>query len=369
MHVLLVAREFPPDVVGGVAYHAYNLARALIETGHRVTVLSSTAGDYADETHATLPEVDVVRLDCRKHVSPRAWFDRAVRSALAAKPPWLDDIDVVHSHEYIQFGRLSLVQPVVQKIHFNLGRKFDFFPFRRYPAPVRPFVRAGLSHGVRPLERRVERNALASADGLVFVSDLTKRIQEQDTGFSGPTTVVHNGVDTEQFSPGPESYGSYFLFVGGDQARKGYETVVDAFAATERPLRIAGTTRPAGDKTPSNVEFLGYVEQSRLPELYRGARALVHPAQYEPFGNIVLESLACATPVVVTGPDHCGSAEVLTDEVARIVPPGDPVVLGDAIESFDASAYSPRACRQLAEQYTWESVADQTLQFARSLIE
>lgn len=369
MHILLVSREFPPNVVGGVAYHTYNLARTLNAAGHRVTVLSSTAGDYDDSDHVALPDVNVVRLDCRQRASPRVWFDRAVRSHLATEPAWLEDVDVIHSHEYIQFGRTSVDQPVIQKIHFNLSRKFEFFPFEQYSVAVRPFIRVALAYGIRPLESCLERRALAGVDGLIFISNLTRRVQRQETGIERPATIVHNGVDTERFNVGPESDGSYFLFVGGNQVRKGYQTIIDAFASTDIPIRVAGTAQPPGGESLSNVEFLGYVKQSRLPDLYQDARALVHPARYEPFGNIILESLACGTPVIVTDSAHCGASEILTEDVSQTVPPGDPIELRQTIETFNTGEYDSQICRKLATQYTWMGVAEQTVEFAQSLAE
>jgi len=369
MHVLLVTREFPPHVVGGVAYHAYNLAKGLTASGHRVTVLSSTAGDQADTGFDGLPGVDVRRLDCHRRGSPRFWFDRAVQSHLTPVPAWLDDIDLIHSHEYVRFNRTPVTQPVVQKIHFNLERKFDYFSVEQYPAPVRPIVRSALERGIRPLESKLERRALSGADGIVFISELTREIQRQTTGVEQPSTVIHNGVDTERFSPTAGTDDSYFLFVGGRQTRKGHETVREAFAETDRSLRIAGATPPPDADPASNIEYLGFVEQSELPALYANACALVHPAAYEPFGNVVLESLACGTPVIVSGPAHCGAAEILTDEVARIVPPSDSAILTDTVVDFDKTNYTPEACRQLAERYSWTTVAEQTAAFAASISE
>lgn len=369
MHVLLVTREFPPDIVGGVSYHAHNLAEALKKAGNRVTVLCSRTGDRYDNSTEGIPGVKVKRLKCRRRVSPRVWFDRAVKSYLATEPNWLDSIDVVHSHEYIRFNQTPINQPIIQKVHFNLSRKFRFFPFERYSPIVQPIIKIALRQGIRPIESRLERQAFRDADGVIFVSELANRIQGQEMSIHSPTTVVHNGVDTDRFSPCADTQDSYFLFVGGRQHRKGYKTVREAFVRTDNQLRIIGSERPSDTESHSNIQFIKNIEQSRMADLYRNARALVHPAVYEPFGNVILESLACGTPVITSQPDSCGASEILTDDVAIKIKSESPSELQAVTNNFTKKCFDSKACRKLAEQYKWDRVAEQTMEFAHSLVD
>ncbi|MFC5368579.1 glycosyltransferase family 4 protein [Salinirubrum litoreum] len=366
MHYLLLTREFPPNVLGGVAYHSYNLARELTARGHDVTVLTTDTGDYTD-TDLDTTEITVDRLDPPTVASPRCWFDRAVRRRLAGSD-LLADADVIHSHEYVRFDALDTDTPTILKVHFNLARKFEFFPFETYHPVVRPAVRFAVDHGVEPLERRLASQGLAGADARLFVSRLARDARTDGARPTDGDHVVHNGVDLDRFTPHdtPERDGEYFLFVGGTQRRKGYETLRTAVAGTEIPVRVAGGSPPPD--LPPNVTALGHVPQSALPDLYRNARALVHPAHYEPFGNVVLEALACGTPVITTDETACGAAELLHDGVGTTVHPADPEELQLTLQQFDSRAYDSTTCRRLAEAHPWSEVASRTESVAESLV-
>ncbi|WP_167768462.1 glycosyltransferase family 4 protein [Haloarcula amylovorans] len=362
MKFLLLTREFPPNVIGGVAYHAYNLAHTLTEN-HDVTVLTTSAGDHTD--NLPLNHTEVIRLDCPTRGSPRFWFDRAVRTHLE-NTDLLDGVDVIHSHEYVRFDHLDTDVPTILKVHFNIEKKFEFFPLDEYHPAIRPLVAGALDYGIAPLERSLARQSLEAADGRIFISELTERLRADRA--TKPNRVVYNGVDCERFAPGETDDNGYYLFVGGTQHRKGYRQLLDASKQIDRELKIAGAERPDDESIPENVEFLGHVPQSELPERYRNASALVHPALYEPFGNIVLESLACGTPVVVSNPEHCGAAEILSEDVGTTIDPTDDS-LHETLRTFDPTAYDTSDCRALAEQYTWGDVADETVAFARELLD
>lgn len=378
MRVLLLTREFPPYIVGGVAYHSYNLARLFADSGHEVTVLTTTSGDHTDDGNFDLSGIDVVRFDCPTTASPRLWFDRIVRRVVSGEEAF-ESVDLVHSHEYVRFDRLDIDAPTILKVHFNIGRKFDFFSFESYHPIIQPLVRVALQYGIAPFERQLARHSLETADGRIFISRLVQENTAVDV-MTRPTTVIHNGVDLDQFTPTASgdsidqvtseidmnSDEDHFLFVGGTQQRKGYKTLVSAARDADWSLSIVGAEEPPGQMS-SNVEFLGRIPQTHLPSLYRRATALVHPALYEPFGNVVLEALACGTPVVVSTADYCGVAELLDEAVCETVDPTDAHRLQTTLTAFDPSDYDPATCRAVATNNPWERVAEETITFAESL--
>lgn len=364
MHVLIISREFPPAVVGGVAYHSYYLTRALSARGHDVSVLTTSIGDHSDDSKAPTGAT-VERINYPTVFSPRLWFDLAVRRRLSGSQ-LLSEVDVIHSHEYVRFDHLATDTPAILKIHFNIARKLEYFPFDEYSPLVRPAVWAALTYGIAPLERGLAAQARDSSDAQLLVSELLRHSQGR-SAVPAESHVVYNGVDATRFTTDESSAGKqYFLFVGGSQRRKGYDLIYSAFSKIDTPVKVVGTNPPNGH-TPSNIDYLGYVSQGELPALYQGAKALIHPARYEPFGNVVLESLACGTPVIVTGPDHCGAAEILDESVAEFVHPTTEDV-ARAVREFDADCYSAADCRALAEQYTWDAVAERTEAIAASLL-
>lgn len=376
MKILLVSQEFPPNVIGGVGYHAYHLAEALTDRGHAVHVLTgASAGHVADDSLSALPGVSVSTIEYRRRVAPRLWFARRARRWLAS---WdrLDEFDVVHAHEYLDFDRLEFGGTAIQKVHFNLTEKPRYLSLDGVP---RPIERAAFAVGRATIwraERRLERRAIESADVAIANSRLTRSLCLHRHGVDGRAIeVVYNGVDVDQFTPTATEANDPLLFVGGDSIRKGFGVLLDALRQLDPTSDVTVIVVGAVDRVDATtlastlpVEFLGRVSQAELAALYQRSAALVHPALYEPFGNVVLEALACGTPVVVSDADHCGAAELLDDDTGLVVDPSDREQLAEAMGSVAAAPdqFSPDACRALAERHTWDRVAERTIAIART---
>ena len=107
-----------------------------------------------------------------------------------------------------------------------------------------------------------------------------------------------------------------FLFVSYSHSRKGLPLLLKIFRALhghDVELIIAGT--PVKAPLPPNVRYLGYVKD--MEGLYAASDFLIHPARYEPFGQIVSESLQMQVPVIVS--DATGAAELIGEEEGMVV--------------------------------------------------
>ena len=132
-------------------------------------------------------------------------------------------------------------------------------------------------------------------------------------------TVTPLGYDTQRFRPAPPPAEAlqrpYLLHVGQAYPHKNLRRLIEAFAQlgsryTEVRLLLAGKPHPT--ETPRlkalveerglqrQVEFRPYVPATELPDLYRGALALVYPSLWEGFGLPVLEAMASGTPVLTS---------------------------------------------------------------------
>ena len=104
------------------------------------------------------------------------------------------------------------------------------------------------------------------------------------------------------------------------------------------------------------VSFLLSMPQSELRHLYSSADVLMLTSEREGWPNVVLESLACGTPVV--GVDVGAVGEMLGDQrVGRVVPARDPVLLAAAVLELLATGVSRDHVRQHAAQFDWASVS------------
>jgi glycosyltransferase involved in cell wall biosynthesis len=137
-------------------------------------------------------------------------------------------------------------------------------------------------------------------------------------------------------SPVRDGAGDYFLFLGRLSAEKGLHTVLPAFrATTSAPLVVVGDG-PDADRLKSlagaGVEFRGAVEPADVPEIVRGARALVAPSTcYEGAPRSILEAYAAGVPVIAT--EIGGLPEVVDDGASGVlVPPGRAEKWSEAVE-------------------------------------
>jgi glycosyltransferase involved in cell wall biosynthesis len=159
-----------------------------------------------------------------------------------------------------------------------------------------------------------------------------------------------------------------FLFAGRLSAQKDPALVLHALALLRRrcparlimlgegPLLAALRARAEFLGVSDDVDFVGF-QTDPLPWI-RGADVLVSCSRYEGLGNIIIEALACGTPVIATDCPH-GPAEILQDGAyGRLVPVGDPVALALAMEEELASVPDRARLRQRAGAFTVKACAD-----------
>lgn len=222
-------------------------------------------------------------------------------------------------------------------------------------------------------QRRLLPLLARRARRIITVSEFSKRELVAGLGVSPEKiAVVPLGVD-ERFSPradpGPalRRYGlerHFVLMVGTPSMRKNLASlrpVQSALAERGADLVLAGSDRGylRADEVPARR--LGYVEESELPGLYAGARAVVMPSRYEGFGLPCLEAMACGTPVV-SAPfaalsETCGEAALLAD-------PDDAAGFAKAViaASFEDAERTRLITAGLsrARDYSWQRTAEMT---------
>lgn len=320
MRAAVVTPRFPPDA-GGVEQYAAWVARTLRDRGHDVTVI--TAGARAGEH--SYDGIPVVRLG--------TWL---TVSNTPVNPLWA-----------VQLRRLLRDADVVNA-HAPVPGLADLAAYTS-PAPVVLTYHAGsLVKGSRvdPLLRGYERVVLprvfARSRALVAVSPVSL------AHATGRATLIPPGVDTELFRPTGEPRECRVLYVGRIEQSsrwKGLHVLVDALPRLRTLLpqvrlevvgdgddMVALQKRAAELGVGDVVYWVGRVDHRELPERYRRAGVTVLPSltESESFGMALAEAMACGCPVV--GSAVGGIPFVVRDGVdGRLVPPGDPVALADAL--------------------------------------
>jgi len=182
--------------------------------------------------------------------------------------------------------------------------------------------------------------------------------------------VLRNGVDLALFRPldrdrarselglGP---GRWLLSVGQLIERKGHDIAIRALTllpgwslviAGDGPLRSELDALAHRHGVGDRVRFEGSVPQARLPAFYSAVDALVLASSREGWANVLLESMACGTPVIASS--VWGTPEVVADSAAgTLMSERTPQGLVDALNLLMAAYPERHATRAYAERYDW----------------
>jgi glycosyltransferase involved in cell wall biosynthesis len=158
-------------------------------------------------------------------------------------------------------------------------------------------------YGMAAFREYLQRWDIRSSQRVDYFVAISRNIAAKVEKFYGrQAAVIYPPVDIDRFFV-QERPGSYYLVVSALVPYKRIDLAIRAFNAINLPLKIAGDgpLRKALEKTAAtNIEFLGWVDDARLAELYAGCQALIFPGE-EDFGIVPLEAQASGRPVIGYG--------------------------------------------------------------------
>lgn len=239
---------------------------------------------------------------------------------------------------------------------------------------------------VSRLERAFRRSDLVIAVSGFIEASLIKKFPF----LKGKTKILYNGVDTKIFKPmernnilKPRKKVFTVFFAGNIWLEKGF----DILLKTAQELRkenikflIAGTFSPEKNplhrqfkkNTPESVEYLGCIKHDNLPKYYANADVTITPSRWEePFGMVIIESLACGTPVIGS---RIGAIPELIDneENGFLVTPGSVNELKDTIlwckKHPDMLKEMGIRARQKALGFDWKIISEQLKEIYEGLL-
>jgi teichuronic acid biosynthesis glycosyltransferase TuaC len=242
---------------------------------------------------------------------------------------------------------------------------------------------------------RVRRQAVWASRECAFhiaVSALTRDSISHFTGETDRLRVIHNGVDGSVFTPLPGNrlpHSNQILYVGVMRHVKGVDVLLramrrlidrhpearlvlvgggfyESYLLEENRLRNLAREL----ELTNNVEFVGLKSPVEVAKYMRESAMLVLPSRRETFGAVLIESLACGTPVIAT--DCGGPSEIVNDKVGMLVPVDDVEALTQAMATLleQRQNYDSAELRTYAlENFAWKRVADQTLSLYSEAIE
>jgi len=180
------------------------------------------------------------------------------------------------------------------------------------------------------------------------VSDRIKKYYRRES------VVIHPPVDTGQFSISP-LVDKYYLTGGRLVAYKRFDITIQAFNRLGIPLKIFGEG-PEEAKLRAmakpNIEFLGKVKQTEIPELFSKAVAFIHP-QVEDFGITPVESMAAGRPVIAYSAG--GACETIVEnKTGKFFDDQNWEALADTVVRFRPENFNPLEIKNYAEQFSIE---------------
>ncbi|TML12129.1 MAG: glycosyltransferase family 4 protein [Actinobacteria bacterium] len=306
----------PPTGYGGIELVVSLLADGLADAGHEVTLFAS--GDSL--TKANLSYIF--------EEAPSELIGRSLpelRHALACYTR-ADEFDVINDHSGIPAAALGglLSTPVLHTVH-------------------------------GPLDTHEAQNAYESiaevspSVGLISISENQRRSMP-DLPWAA---TIPNAIDLSLYPSKPHR-GDYLLFLGRFSPDKGAHRAIAVAMELGLPLKMAGKNREQKERQyfaeyvephvgNNGIEYLGEVTHGEKVELLQDARATLFPIEWEePFGLVMVESMACGTPVIATRhgavPEviHDGRSGIIVENFREMAAALD---LADELDPTDCRAY------------------------------
>jgi glycosyltransferase involved in cell wall biosynthesis len=231
--------------------------------------------------------------------------------------------------------------------------------------------------------RALIRQTIGGAVALIAVSAALKRELVALGAPEQKVTVLRNGVDTSLFRPldrgtSRAAFGlrrPTLLSVGHLIERKGHHRVIEAMTRLpEFDLLIAGDG-PQRNRLAvmidrlglkGRVRLLGIVPHHELPALYSAADILVLASSREGWANVLLEAMACGTPVVAS--NVWGNPEVVGESAAGIIAEENtPDGISSAVRRLHANLPARPTTRAYAEQFSWDATTEGQLRLFQGL--
>jgi len=301
-HVAPLYERVPPQFYGGTERIVSHLVEEQVRRGHEVMLFAS--GDSRTSARLTAPVPRALRLDLTvtdplaPHVVELAQvFERS------------QDFDLIHCHvDYLAFPFSRLVAtPTVHTLHGRLDM---------------PHVRLVMSH--------------FDEVPLVSISNAQRRpLEDLQLAWAG---TVYHGLPVDRYQTGTGD-GGYLAFLGRISPEKRPDLAIEVAKRAQVPLKIAAKVDPVDRAYFEReieplldhplIEFLGEIGEADKPAFLGHAAALLFPIDWpEPFGLVMIEALACGTPVIarrhgsvpeVIAPGRTGFIGDTADELAEAV--------------------------------------------------
>lgn len=323
MNILFICHEFPPArIVGGIGIFVKNISKALVQTGHSVTVI----GLYRQEISSDeiVEGVRVVRIAALKKLGMGWLFQRQALNTRIKQLHSQHPFDLIETSDFdAGFWLLSKLR-IPYVVRLNGGEVY---------------FRSLLNEPLRWQYRVSEGSSLKKADAIASVSEYTWKQSKALFNLREQTvTILPNPVDTSYFTPGGTSQPGCIVYSGTFIRKKGvlelfkslavvFDAVPDAHLICVGADSRDATTNSASTqalamslidkKYHGRIQFIGRVEHSKVLEFIQHSQVCVYPSYLEAFPNAWIEAMACGKAVI--GSTTGSGPEVIQDGITGLL--------------------------------------------------
>lgn len=379
MHVIMLSWEYPPRVIGGIARHVEDLAKALVRQGVKVDVI--TCGHDKAPEEEDDEGVNVIRIPF-KNPSPPDFITWVMQMNLNLMEKSIEQVakgaDIIHAHDWVVAYSAKALKhafnlPLIATIHATeYGRN------------------SGLHNDLQRYISNVEWWLSFESWHVICCSEHMRR--ELSFIFQLPMDklrIIPNGVDPTKFTvPATDDLVTFrsrwaspeeqiIFFIGRLVREKGVRVLLDAFLKAlaykdNLKLIVAGKGPATADLKAyasnlgiyNRVFFAGFVDDITRNKLYKCSDVAVVPSLYEPFGITALEAMASETPVIVS--DVGGLGDIVRHGVTGMKSyPGNSNSLADNILTLLSdrklcNKIRKNATKDVLTKFNWDIIAEAT---------
>ncbi|OEK04549.1 glycosyltransferase family 4 protein [Roseivirga misakiensis] len=372
LNILLICKTLPWQFKGGIQTHTWQLAKALTEKGHRVSILSG--GAYRSKESRLVKEgIEITSLPYfpGRYIKPISYLAEEFSFNWTAKN-WIHEnhegFDIIHSQ-----GRSGYLLFLVKEVHHKLvNTVHGLIDLENQNRPWYAINRNLHTTVTKWIEKR-----LLYATRLNISVSKSLKDQVQNLRVNKPLEIIPNGVAAKHITAKDvANTAKRFLFIGRLHPVKGVSKIVEqmAYGSSDISLDIIGLGHEF-DKISVLIKEYGLENQVRLlgersnEEIHRlipNYQALILPSHYETQGIVLLEANAHAIPVIAS--DIPAIRETVTDRRNGILCQANKPQ--EFINAMEFMAKNPSIAERMGrvgqsnvlKQYTWSQIAENTIQ-------
>ncbi|BCB04821.1 glycosyltransferase [Bacillus sp. KH172YL63] len=378
--VLILSWEYPPNIVGGLSRHVYDLANNLVKKGKHVHVLTTKANDALS--------LEVMEGVTVHRVHPLHPYEEDFFK-------WVFDLNQAFIHyasDLIREERISHLHAHDWIVSTSAMKLKEYFSL-----PLITTIHAtehGRNQGIyTELQHKIHREEqllVKASDHLIVCSEHMKDEIKSLFTIEAPIAVIPNGVELEkldQSSPYEMKKTStpYFFSIGRMVHEKGFDTIIRVAArlkdeGVDTSFVIAGKgpmlehyrQMVAERNLMDMVSFVGYISDRERNDYLKNCLAVIFPSLYEPFGIVALEAMAFRKGVVASNTGGLKSI-VKHDSTGLLFEPNQDHSLYAQVVSL---IEDPTKSEKLGEHgfklaqsmFSWDRIADQTIHVYEDVI-